>query len=131
MKHIPPKDLDLHWNRVMLLVAAALTATRDVHIEHIRLFLLQGMMDLFVTETDPETVMVTEFVQLPSHKVLRIVALGGENIVQFTSEWAQLREWAKKAGCDQIEAWTSTAARQRLFAHFGFSPVYTAIRADL
>ena len=131
MKHVKPNELDLHWNRVMLPIASALTATRDIHIEHIRIFILQGAMDLFVSETDPETVLVSEFVQLPSHRVLRIVALAGENTVQFTSEWSQLREWAKKAGCDQIEAWTSTAARQRLFAHFGFSPVYTAIRADL
>lgn len=132
MIQVQPKDIDMHWLRVMPLIESAIEGNRDLNIQHIRIFLLQGTMSLFLSETTPETVAVVEFVQMPSHKLLRIVALAGKNIVQFGSEWSLLKGYAKKNGCDQIEALTTTDARHRLFSHsFGFSPEYLVIRADL
>lgn len=72
--------------------------------------------------------MVTENVQYPQFKVIRVVVAAGAGFEKFMRQFMDyIKNWAKVNGADFIEAWT-LPEMTRYHRRFGSQKVYDIIR---
>ena len=78
-------------------------AVLEDYYEHIA----TGDMQLWVAVEDKDVLacMVTQIAPYPSKRVLRIIALGGENIDQWIDFLPDVEHWAMGMGCSSLELW--------------------------
>ena len=79
-------------------------------------------------QEEPKLIMLTEIVQYPKRRVLRILAVIGKGLVN--SDPSELEDWARKRDVEEIEGWCQ-APQARLFRRLGYETRYTVVRKSL
>ena len=67
-----------------------------------------GEMQLWVAYEDNDNIhaaMVTQFIQYPQKKILRIISLAGQNFEEIKSFQSMIEGFAIRYGCTAIEMW--------------------------
>jgi len=108
------------------------TAEGEFSVEDVEGFLHKGVMQLFVIE-DAEgvkLVALSEIVQYPRFKVVRLIGVAGEHPLVFGKFWKGLELWAKENGAEFIESFATEKA-ESLCKRMGMKEVYTVLRKQL
>lgn len=91
---------------------------------------VEDRFHLFLGRTDGEVTgcMVTENVNYPQFRVIRVVVAAGAGFEKFMRQFMDyIKNWAKVNGADFIEAWT-LPEMTRYHRRFGSQKVYDIIR---
>ncbi|HYE38159.1 hypothetical protein [Methylocaldum sp.] len=81
----------------------------------------EGLMTALVIHTEGEIhiVALTEFVQYPQAKTLRLVGFAGKNPLLTLKFMPAVEDWARANGCDELETFTTHRAKA-LMERMGF-----------
>jgi hypothetical protein len=116
------------WESVQDKVAKAVEyAKGELTVDDVLTYLQLGLMQLFTFTGEVDITMVTELVQYPQYKVVRVVALSGKNLASMAKVHDYMDEWAVANGAIYFEA----GVRDSMARHcrqLGYEPVYTIIR---
>lgn len=125
--------VDSYWPEVgPLLQRFTDSGNGELAVMDILKFVQEEKMQLFCMHTggDIRLVAITEFIQYPQMKVLRIVGWVGENPLIAFKFMPGIEDWAKANGADFIE--TFATERMHKFAQrMGGKDVYTLMRKAL
>jgi hypothetical protein len=103
-------------------------------LDDIYVLLCKGFMKVWaVADRDNriQFVMVTEFVQYPQYKSVRVVLLAGRLLKRISKQFSQaFEEYAFNHGAVEIEGWVAPGMA-RFLQHLGFSATYTVVRKSL
>jgi len=100
--------------------------------EDIRKFAESGVMQLFIFHAAGVIglVGITELVQYPQMKVMRIVGIAGENPIVSQKFMPQIEAWAMMNGATAMETF-ATPETVKLDMRLGMKPLYTLMRKPL
>ena len=99
-------EIDKVWEQVLPFIEAPLTYNNgEFEAEDIYKALIEKKMQLWVAFNDRiRAAMVTEVVNYPRKKIVRIVTLGGENMMGWIDDGVNLlKRWAKTQGATGLE----------------------------
>ena len=91
-----------------MLAKAAVHSEGELEPEDFLEPLSTGEMQLWVAYEDDDNInaaMVTQFIQYPQKKILRIISLAGEDFEEIKSFQGMIEGFAVKYGCTAIELW--------------------------
>lgn len=93
----------------------------ELSLEDIYKFLVRGTLQLFTYEEDGKILlcMLTELVEFPQIKTVRILALAGEGSVHLRGYWEQLANWARVNGCARVDVLVESPKLARLLKKYG------------
>ncbi len=104
-----PADVPYVWEDVApMLAKAAVHSEGELEPEDFLEPLSTGEMQLWVAYEDDDHInaaMVTQFIQYPQKKILRIISLAGEDFKKIKNFQAVIEGFAIKYGCTAIELW--------------------------
>ena len=104
-----PDDVPYVWEDVApMLAKAAVHSEGELEPEDFLEPLSTGEMQLWVAYEDDDHInaaMVTQFIQYPQKKILRIISLAGEDFKKIKNFQAMIEGFAIKHGCTAIELW--------------------------
>jgi|TARA_R110000787_G_scaffold146732_2_gene260437 hypothetical protein len=104
-----PDDVPYVWEDVApMLAKAAVHSEGELEPEDFLEPLSTGEMQLWVAYEDNDRInaaMVTQFIQYPQKKILRIISLAGEDFKKIKNFQAMIEGFAIKHGCTAIELW--------------------------
>ena len=104
-----PDDVPYVWEDVApMLAQAAEHSEGELEPEDFIEPLSTGEMQLWVAYEDNERInatMITQFIQYPQKKILRIISLAGENFAEIKDFQSIIEGFAIKYGCIAIELW--------------------------
>jgi hypothetical protein len=104
-----PDDVPYVWEDVApMLAKAAVHSEGELEPEDFLEPLSTGEMQLWVAYEDDDNInaaMVTQFIQYPQKKILRIISLAGEDFKEIKNFQAMIEGFAVKHGCTAIELW--------------------------
>lgn len=122
------------WPTVAELVQPALDKSQgELVLADFPAGFLSGQFQLFLGYTDGKITgcMITEFVEYPQVKAVRVVIAAGAGFKNFMKQFmGYLKNWAKQNQASFIEAWTPPAMT-RYHRRFGAKKVYDIIRFSL
>lgn len=109
-------DIDTVWPKVREYIAAALEHSRgELNLEDIHVRLNEQYMQLWLLHNEEKEIrgcVVTEIINYPQKRFLRVVVLGGIEFDTWVHHWDVIELWARYQGCHGVEA----------FARRGFVP---------
>ena len=122
---IAPKSIPYMWHQVKPLIDKALVHSNgELTSDDVLELLLSKRETLVIGYTDPEDsykeilmAAVTEVVQYPRKKVLRIIAWAtksGYDGDEWLTLFSTIEYIGKKSGCDYIEAWTRKGMARKM-----------------
>jgi hypothetical protein len=134
LKQYVGPDVAIVWPVVEGLLQKAVDyAHGDITTEDLRLACIREEMQLFIF-WDGETAkssLVTEFLQYPRKKVIRVIAAAGKGYGQCVREyWDLLSVWAGQNGVSEFESW-NRPSMTRYLRRLGFEKVYEVTRLRL
>jgi len=104
-----PDDVPYVWEDVApMLAKASVHSEGELEPEDFLEPLSTGEMQLWVAYEDNDIInaaMVTQFIQYPQKKILRIISLAGEDFKEIKNFQAMIEGFAIKYGCTAIELW--------------------------
>ena len=103
-----PDDVAYVWEDVApMLAQASAHSEGELDSDDFLNSLAEGDMQLWVAyeEQDINAAMVTQFIQYPQKKILRIISLAGEDFEKIRDFQDMLEAFAVKWGCAAIEMW--------------------------
>ena len=104
-----PDDVPYVWEDVApMLAKAAVHSEGELEPEDFIEPLSTGEMQLWVAYKNDDNInaaMVTQFIQYPQKKILRIISLAGEDFKEIKNFQAMIEGFAIKYGCTAIELW--------------------------
>lgn len=130
-----PEQIEAIWPEAEKHILAALDRGRgELSVENLKRFLLSGQMMLFATAFRgvPELFCIVELVEWPQYRAVRIVALGGKNLMKAAMAFkGPFMEWVLKTGAVEVECWTSSPILSWYYEKLGFYKAYDVLRCDL
>ena len=126
-------EIDAAWPDVEPLVEKWIKAGYgEIAAEDIKDFVRSGHMQMFCIHKNfsIKLIAITEFVQYPRMKVLRIVAFAGEKPLLAFKFQPALECWARANGAEFIETF-ATPETVKLDMRVGMKPLYTLMRMPL
>lgn len=122
-----------YWEQFSHLVEKWVQATMgELTAEDVFTRLGEGLMQAFCIHTagDIRLVVITEFVQYPQMKTLRIVGMAGEHASLGFKFFPAVEVWARENGATAIES-LATPKMVKYEEHLGFKQTYTLMRKAL
>jgi hypothetical protein len=122
-----------YWGLVSPFLARWIDATHgELNVDDVYRMACEGLMQIFVFHAagDIALVAVTEFVQYPRMKVLRIVGMAGAKPILAQKFMPQVESWAMENGAQALETF-ATPETVKLDMRLGMKPLYTLMRKPL
>ena len=124
-----------NWHLLKGFVKKALDhGVNETPIEEWLRRILGFQAQLWVFEKDDviKGVGITQFLEYNTHKTLHLVAVAGEDWVEWKDQLTVVEEFAKKHGCKALEQWGRKGWEKILPKHFpGFETVYHVMRKEI
>ena len=111
------EDIDLVWKDVVPLIEKALQhAEGELVPGDIKKHLDKGDLRLWVALEGKETIaaMVTEVIQYPRKKIVRVITLAGKNMDMWYDFLPMIEGYAIRNGCSSLEAWSRKGMARKL-----------------
>jgi hypothetical protein len=111
------EDIDLVWNDVVPLIEKALQhAEGELVPDDIKKHLDKGDLRLWVALEGKETIaaMVTEVIQYPRKKIVRVITLAGKNMDMWYDFLPMIEGYAIRNDCSSLEAWSRKGMARKL-----------------
>ena len=111
------EDIDLVWGDVAPLIEKALQhAEGELVPDDIKKQLDKGDLRLWVALEGKETIaaMVTEVIQYPRKKIVRVITLAGKNMDMWYDFLPMIEGYAIRNGCSSLEAWSRKGMARKL-----------------
>ena len=111
------EDIDLVWGDVVPLIEKALQhAEGELVPGDIKKHLDKGDRRLWVALEGKETIaaMVTELIQYPRKKIVRVITLAGKNMDMWYDFLPMIEGYAIRNGCSSLEAWSRNGMARKL-----------------
>ena len=132
---IRPDDVQDVWPGARPLIEKALVhAEGGLTTTDILRFVLTGAQELWVgfQDTDIFTALITEIIQYPRSKTLRIITFatttGHDMDIWYDGIMDQLEEFGRANGCDGIEAWCRKGLARKLDWDHTYAVVFKTIK---
>jgi hypothetical protein len=126
-------EVQCSWKVVLPMLQRALEyCDGEITAEDLFTFIMQGMMDLWVAYEEEKiwAVAVTEIAQYPRMRMLRIVALSGEDIQVWKHFDAYLERYAFLQGCKMLEGLTRLGM-EKVAKEFGWRRRFVVLRKQV
>lgn len=129
---VSAEDVPYIWDKVEPMLARVIEHSEgelqpDDYLEH----LMYGSMQLWIVTDESKIVisMVTQFIEYPQKRILRVIALSGEKFKEVHSYFNDMVEaFAIKHGCSALELWGRKGWKKMLPE---WSDTYTVFTKDL
>ena len=111
------EDIDLVWGDVVPLIEKALQhAEGELVPDDIKKHLDKGDLRLWIALEGKETIaaMVTEVIQYPRKKIVRVITLAGRNMDMWYDFLPMIEGYAIRNGCSSLEAWSRKGMARKL-----------------
>ena len=127
------EDVDTLWPQIQQYVERAVAESRgECSVEDIREFLNERVMQLWIAYESNRQVkacMVTQLVNYPRKKFLRIVLLSGDGMNDWQYGWDFVETWARHHGCNGVESFARRGFVRQCKA-LGFREYHTIVGKD-
>ena len=114
---VEAEDIDMVWDDVVPLIEKALRhAEGELIPEDIKKHLDSANLRLWVALEDRDVIaaMVTEIIQYPRKKIVRVITLAGKNMGLWYDFLPMLEGYAIRHGCSSLEAWSRKGMARKL-----------------
>ncbi len=114
---VEAEDIDMVWDDVAPLIEKALRhAEGELIPDDIKKHLDSANLRLWVALEDKDVIaaMVTEIIQYPRKKIVRVITLAGKNMGLWYDFLPMLEGYAIRHGCSSLEAWTRKGMTRKL-----------------
>jgi len=114
---VEAEDIDMVWGDVVPLIEKALLhAEGELMPEDIKKHLDSADLRLWVALKDKDVIasMVTEIIQYPRKKIVRVITLAGKDMSLWYDFLPMLEGYAIRHGCSSLEAWTRKGMTRKL-----------------
>jgi len=114
---VEAEDIDMVWGDVVPLIEKALLhAEGELMPEDIKKHLDSADLRLWVALKDKDVIasMVTEIIQYPRKKIVRVITLAGKDMSLWYDFLPMLEGYAIRNGCSSLEAWTRKGMTRKL-----------------
>jgi hypothetical protein len=114
---VEAEDVDMVWDETYPLIEKALRyAEGELVPEDIKKHLDAGNLRLWVALQDKSVIasMVTEIIQYPRKKIVRVITLAGKNMDLWYDFLPMVEGYAISNGCSSLEAWTRRGMTRKL-----------------
>lgn len=114
---VEAEDIDMVWDDVVPLIEKALRhAEGELIPDDIKKHLDSANLRLWVALKDKDVIasMVTEIIQYPRKKIVRIITLAGKDMSLWYDFLPMLEGYAIRHGCSSLEAWTRKGMTRKL-----------------
>jgi len=114
---IEPDDIGLVWDDVVPLIEKALQhAEGELVPDDIKKHLDKGDLRLWIALESKEIIaaMVTEVIQYPRKKIVRVITLAGKNMDMWYDFLPMIEGYAISHGCSSLEAWSRKGMARKL-----------------
>ena len=114
---VEAEDVDMVWDEVSPLIEKALRhAEGELIPNDIKKHLDSGNLRLWVALEDRDVIaaMVTEIIQYPRKKIVRIITLAGKDMGMWYKFLPMLEGYAIRYGCSSLEAWSRKGMARKL-----------------
>jgi len=114
---VEAEDIDMVWGDVVPLIEKALLhAEGELMPDDIKKHLDSADLRLWVALKDKDVIasMVTEIIQYPRKKIVRIITLAGKDMSLWYDFLPMLEGYAIRNGCSSLEAWTRKGMTRKL-----------------
>ena len=111
------EDIDLVWDDVVPLIEKALQhAEGELVPDDIKKHLDKNDLRLWIALEGKETIaaMVTEIIQYPRKKIVRVITLAGKNMDMWYDFLPMIEGYAIRNGCSSLEAWSRKGMARKL-----------------
>lgn len=114
---VEAEDIDMVWDDVVPLIEKALRhAEGELIPEDIKKHLDSANLRLWVALEGRDVIasMVTEIIQYPRKKIVRVITLAGKDMSLWYDFLPMLEGYAIRHGCSSLEAWTRKGMTRKL-----------------
>ena len=114
---VEAEDVDMVWGDVSPLIEKALLhAEGELIPDDIKKHLDTSELRLWVALENKDVIasMVTEIVQYPRKKIVRVITLAGKDMSMWYDFLPMLEGYAIRNGCSSLEAWTRKGMTRKL-----------------
>lgn len=114
---VEAEDIDMVWDDVSPLIEKALRhAEGELIPDDIKKHLDSANLRLWVALKDKDVIaaMVTEIIQYPRKKIVRVITLAGKDMSLWYDFLPMLEGYAIRHGCSSLEAWTRKGMTRKL-----------------
>ena len=114
---VEAEDVDMVWDDVSPLIEKALRhAEGELIPDDIKKHLDSANLRLWVALKDKDVIaaMVTEIIQYPRKKIVRVITLAGKDMSLWYDFLPMLEGYAIRHGCSSLEAWTRKGMTRKL-----------------
>jgi len=114
---VEAEDVDMVWDDVSPLIEKALRhAEGELIPDDIKKHLDSANLRLWVALKDKDVIaaMVTEIIQYPRKKIVRVITLAGKDMSLWYDFLPVLEGYAIRHGCSSLEAWTRKGMTRKL-----------------
>jgi hypothetical protein len=114
---VEAEDVDMVWDDVSPLIEKALLhAEGELIPDDIKKHLDTSELRLWVALENKDVIasMVTEIVQYPRKKIVRVITLAGKDMSMWYDFLPMLEGYAIRNGCSSLEAWTRKGMTRKL-----------------
>jgi hypothetical protein len=133
IRGVSHEALDDVWPQVAPLIAKALSYSRgELNVDDVLHLLLEQLMQLWVANDNTgrvEMCVVTQIINYPRKRFLRIVVLAGSQSYRWERGWELIAAWARQLGCDGVESFARPGIA-RLYKKLGFRSYYSMVGLD-
>ena len=114
---VEAEDIDMVWDDVVPLIEKALRhAEGELIPDDIKKHLDSANLRLWVALEGRDVIaaMVTEIIQYPRKKIVRVITLAGKDMSLWYDFLPMLEGYAIRHGCSSLEAWTRKGMTRKL-----------------
>ena len=114
---VEAEDIDMVWDDVSPLIEKALRhAEGELIPDDIKKHLDSANLRLWVALKDKDVIaaMVTEIIQYPRKKIVRVITLAGKDMSMWYKFLPMLEGYAIRNGCSSLEAWSRKGMARKL-----------------
>ena len=114
---VEAEDVDMVWGDVSPLIEKALLhAEGELIPDDIKKHLDTSELRLWVALENKDVIasMVTEIIQYPRKKIVRVITLAGKDMSMWYDFLPMLEGYAIRNGCSSLEAWTRKGMTRKL-----------------
>ena len=114
---VEAEDIDMVWDDVSPLIEKALRhAEGELIPDDIKKHLDSANLRLWVALKDKDVIaaMVTEIIQYPRKKIVRVITLAGKDMSLWYDFLPMLEGYAIRHGCSSLEAWSRKGMARKL-----------------
>ena len=104
---IAPQVVEAFWPFVEEHIARCIPHSEgELEVEDFHTALTKREMQLWIAyHSQIVATMITQIVPYPQKKILRIIAIAGDDMDQWLPNLPQVEQWAASIGCSALECW--------------------------